>query len=97
MPDEPTAWELARNYQQLRADMRDGFSGMNTRLDKLPSGELVTSLIAALEHRVQEAEAKVRRLEQERSADRRVVISATLVGIVSIIVSVVSPLLTGGS
>lgn len=107
MPDEPTAWELQRNYQALRDDVRNGFNQMNARLDKLPTGELVTQIIAALEHRVKEAEADVLRLEndikEERkarteatAANRRIVIGAALAGVVSVIVTVVSPLLTGG-
>lgn len=115
MPDEPTAGELARIGDRLRADMRDGFNSINARLDKLPSSELVTQLVANLEHRVREAESKVARVEKDaenkitrleddikderkaRAADRRLVIGAVLAGVVSVIVTIASPLLTGGT
>lgn len=97
MPDEPSPWELQRNYQRLESAVQSGFAQVNTRLDKLPTGELVTSFIANLEHRVKEAEADVQRLESDikeerraRAADRRIVIGAALAALGSLIVVVVS-------
>lgn len=37
--NEPGPWELQRSHEQLRADMREGFAGINSRLDRLVSSE----------------------------------------------------------
>ncbi len=40
MVDEaPGGWELKRSNEQLRQDVRDGFSGLNARLDKLVTAD----------------------------------------------------------
>lgn len=40
MGDEaPGGWELKRSHEQLRQDMRDGFSGLGARLDKLVTAD----------------------------------------------------------
>lgn len=36
---EPGPWELQRSHEQLRSDMREGFAGINARLDRLVSSE----------------------------------------------------------
>ena len=37
MTEPPGGWELQRSLEQLRADSREGFKGLNERLDKLVS------------------------------------------------------------
>jgi hypothetical protein len=43
MADEPGGWELKRFNEQLRQDMREGFAGLNTRLDKVVTTEAFTA------------------------------------------------------
>jgi len=92
--DEPTNWELKRNYESLRADMRDGFNQINTRLDKMPSAELYAALIQGLERRIHDIEQDVANDQQTRKSDRRLVIGALLAGAVSILVQFITNVLT---
>lgn len=94
MPDEPTNWELKRNYEGLRADMRDGFNQINQRLDKMPSSELFAEMLRGLERRVHDVEQDVANDQQSRKSDRRLVIGAVLAGAVSILVQIVTGLLS---
>lgn len=94
MPDEPTNWELKRNYEGLRADMRDGFHQINSRLDKMPNGEVFAALLSGLEHRVREVEQDVANDQQTRKADRRLVIGALLAGAVSILTQFITNVLS---
>jgi len=91
--DEPTPWELKRNYEGLRADMRDGFSQINTRLDKMPSAEVYAALLQGLERRVHDVEQDVVNDQQSRKSDRRLVIGAVLAGAVSIAVQLITNIL----
>lgn len=94
MPDEPTNWELKRNYEGLRADMRDGFNQINQRLDKMPSSEVFAALLSGLERRVHDVEQDVAADQQNRRSDRRLVIGAALAAGGSIIVQIISGLLS---
>ena len=96
MADEPTNWELKRNYESLRADMRDGFNQINSRLDKMPSSEVFAALLNGLERRVHDVEQDVASDQQSRKSDKRLVIGALLAGGVSILVSLISNLLSAG-
>ncbi|HEY9415886.1 MAG TPA: hypothetical protein VIQ30_14075 [Pseudonocardia sp.] len=93
MPDEPTNWELKRNYEGLRADMRDGFNQINQRLDKMPSSEVFTALLSGLERRVHDVEEDIANDKQDRKADKRLVIGALATGAISILVSIITNLL----
>lgn len=94
MPDEPTNWELKRNYESLRADMRDGFNQINQRLDKMPNADVFAVLVQGLERRINDVEKDLASDQSKRSADRRLVIGALLAGGVSILVQIVTSVLS---
>ena len=94
MPDEPTPWELKRNYEGLRADMRDGFAQINSRLDKMPNAEVYANLFQGLERRFSEVERDLLNDQQSRKADRRLVIGAVLAGVVSILTQIITNVLS---
>lgn len=60
---EPGPWELQRTHEQLRADMREGFAQLNSRLDRLVS----TDAFAAEQRRVDE---KLKDLADDIAAER---------------------------
>lgn len=94
MADEPTNWELKRNYETLRADMRDGFNQINARLDKMPSGEVFTALIGELTRRVNDVEKDMTTDQQNRRSDRRLVIGAALAAAGSVITQIITGILS---
>jgi hypothetical protein len=105
--EAPTPWELHRNYESLRTDVRQGFAGLNTRLDRVPTEQTLTALIARLDDRVSGAESDVAGLQadlkaertarqMEQAANRRMMIGAVLAGVVSLAVMLVSSLIGGG-
>ena len=94
MADEPTNWELKRNYETLRADMRDGFSQINQRLDKMPSSEVFAALLQGLERRVHDVEQDVATDQQNRKADRRLMIGAGLAAAGSILTQIITSVLS---
>lgn len=63
MNAEPGPWELQRAHEQLRADMREGFQGINSRLDRLVS----TDAFAAEQRRVDD---KLKDLADDIAAER---------------------------
>jgi len=91
--DEPTPWELKRNYDSLRADMRDGFNQINARLDKMPSSEVFTALLGELQRRVNDVEKDVANDQESRKADRRLVVGALLAGGVAILTQIITSVL----
>jgi hypothetical protein len=92
--DEPTNWELKRNYESLRDDMRQGFNQVNSRLDKMPSSEVFTALLGELQRRVLDVEQDVANDQQLRRSDRRLVVGAVLAGVVSILAQIITSVLT---
>lgn len=94
MADEPTPWELKRNYESLRADMRDGFKGVNDRLDKLPNAELYAALFKNQDERIRGLEQDLVHDQQGRRSDRRLVVGAVLAGAVSILVQIITNVLS---
>lgn len=94
--DEPTPWELKRNYDSLRADMRDGFNQINQRLDKMPSSEVFAALLSGLERRVHDVEQDVANDQQSRRTDKRLIWGAFATGGVSILVWIVTSVLSAG-
>lgn len=93
MPDEPTNWELKRNYEGLRSDMRDGFHQINERLDKMPNSDVFAALLQGLERRVHDVEQDVANDQQSRKQDRRLVAGALLAGAVSILTQIITNVL----
>jgi hypothetical protein len=101
--DAPSPWELQRNYDRLREDVRSGFASMNTRLDRVPTAETLTALIGRLDDRLAKAEKDVGDLEvalqrerDNRGADRRLVVGSILAAVGSLVVMIVSSLIGGG-
>lgn len=94
MADEPTNWELKRNYESLRDDMRQGFNQVNSRLDKMPSSEVFTALLGELQRRVLDVEQDVANDQQSRKSDRRLVAGAVLAGVVSILAQIITSVLS---
>lgn len=94
MPDEPTNWELKRNYEGLRADMREGFNQVNQRLDKMPSSEVFAALLQNLERRVHDVEQDFANDQQRRTSDRRLVVGAVLAAIGTLLTQVITSVLS---
>jgi hypothetical protein len=94
VPDEPTNWELKRNYEGLRADVREGFNQVNSRLDRMPSSELFTEMLRGLERRIHDVEQDVANDQQGRKADKRLVIGAILAAVGSVLVQLISGVLS---
>lgn len=90
MPDEPTPWELQRTLQDMRQDMRDGFSGLNARFDRVVSAELFAAYQQAVNARFEEQSKRVTAIEEQRTAektqragDRRLVLMGLFTAILS--------------
>jgi len=94
VPDEPTNWELKRNYEGLRADMRDGFNQINQRLDKMPSSEVFAALLQNLERRVHDVEQDFANDQARRVSDRRLVVGAVLAAIGTLLTQVITSVLS---
>lgn len=95
MADEaPTNWELKRNYETLRADMRDGFDSVNRRLDKMPSSEVFTALLDGLQRRITAVEQDVAADQQNRRSDRRLVIGAVLAAALAVVGQIITGILS---
>lgn len=94
MPDEPTNWELKRNYEGLRTDMRDGFNQINQRLDKMPSSEVFAALLQGFERRLHDVEQDIANDQQRRASDRRLVVGAVLAAIGTLVTQVISSVLS---
>lgn len=105
--EAPSPWELHRNYETLRADVRHGFAGVNTRLDKVPTEATMTAMIGELTRRQADTETDVTNLQAElkaerqarvadQNANRRMVVGAVLAAVLSLAVMLVSSLIGGG-
>jgi len=84
MPEEPTPWELHRNYEQLRTDVREGFAQINGRLDQMPT----TAVLNSLSKDVGRLETLREKDEERRVGDRRLVWGAFLAAALSLVGSV---------
>lgn len=95
MPNEPTLGELSRILVDFRADVRDDFTAINSRLDTFVLREVYLADKAALE-------ARLARMERENEAARnaaRTALYACVGAIVSAITAGIfmAVLLKGGS
>ncbi|MFC6885279.1 MULTISPECIES: hypothetical protein [Actinomadura] len=94
MPNDPTLGELARVLADFRADVRDDFTAINTRLDTFVLRDVYAADRAALEFRLARME---REAEAARAAARTAIygcIGAVLASVLAGIVLAV--LLKGG-
>lgn len=74
MADEPGGWELRRALEQQRADMREGFAGINARLDKLVSQDAFTAEQRRVDDRLKDLAddiAAEKAARQEAQVDER--------------------------
>lgn len=79
--DEPGGWELRRALDETRKDMRDGFAGLNQRLDKLVSTDAFNAEQRRVDERLKDiaddlaAEASARQAgdaDQQKALDKLV-------------------------
>ena len=63
MADEPGGWELRRAVEQQRADMREGFAQLNSRLDKLVSQD-------AFQAEQRRVEDRLKAIERDQAAEK---------------------------
>lgn len=76
MPSEPTIGELSRRLDALTDEVRTGYRGLNERLDRMPTSELLTAYldkvdtdVRSLKEDVLEVKDNVRTIEQQAKND----------------------------
>lgn len=101
--DEPTPYELLRAVNDLRGDMRSGFADVNTRLDRVPSTELLGALLTAINQRIDSAEQDIAEIKAKRdqdaaarAVDRRWLIGLAITSSLAILVPIVIKLIDLG-
>ena len=90
MPDAPTPWELQRTLSAIREDMREGFKGLNQRLDRNVSVELFGAFQEAVQVKFTEVEKDVAEIKaardsevKQRSSDRRLILAAVFTSVLA--------------
>jgi len=88
--DEPSPWELQRTLAAIREDMREGFKGLNQRLDKHVSVDLFNAHLEADRSRHEEHEKDISEIraerktdKQQRASDRRMIWAALFTSIIA--------------
>jgi ABC-type nickel/cobalt efflux system permease component RcnA len=69
--DEPSPWELQRTLAAIREDMREGFKGLNQRLDKHVTTELFNAHLEAERSRHEEHKEDIAAIATAHEADKR--------------------------
>jgi hypothetical protein len=90
--DEPTPWELQRTLGAIREDMREGFKGLNLRLDRNVSVELFNAHQEAVRARFEEQEKDIAEIKAEREAEKRQRASDRRLAFSAIFTAVLAPL-----
>lgn len=85
---------IGREIRQLREDLKDDLGDIKAKLVELLPREVYTANHEALKHRVSTLEAEVKRAEDERTATRRWLITAIVVPIVTVTVTIILALTT---
>ena len=95
MPDEPTLGELARRVEDRLADVRDDIRVLGVRLDSRVSleryqleREAMGKDLAGLVDRVKGLEETAHEKERLRQADRRLILSALIVPVLMVLLTV---------
>lgn len=90
MPDAPTPWELQRTLAAIREDMREGFKGLNQRLDRNVSVELFGAFQEAVQAKFGEVEKDVAEIKaardaevKQRASDRRLILAAVFTSVIA--------------
>ncbi|MFI6979301.1 hypothetical protein ACIBSV_12045 [Embleya sp. NPDC050154] len=98
MPPDPTVWELARQLEHLRLDVRDDINALGARLDAKVGADLLKLEQSAQDAAVRVLADRVKELEDARTADmtraiatRRWLIAAVLVPLVAILLPLLLP------
>jgi hypothetical protein len=66
MPDEPGGWELHRSVAKLSDDLKDGFSAVNQRLDRLVTTEVHAADLRRVDDRLNELAADISAEREDR-------------------------------
>jgi hypothetical protein len=90
--DEPTPWELQRTLAAIREDMREGFKGINLRLDRNVSVELFNAHQEAERSRHEEHEKDIAEIKAEREAEKNQRASDRRLIFMAVFTSVLAPL-----
>lgn len=72
MADEPTPWEHQRTLAAIREDMREGFKGLNLRLDRVVSIELFNAHLESERSRHEEHEKDIAEIKRDLEDVRRI-------------------------
>lgn len=90
MADEPTPWELQRTLGAIREDMREGFKGLNQRLDRNVSVELFGAFQKAVDAKFGDIEKDVAEIKAareaeagQRASDRRLILAAVFTSVLA--------------
>jgi hypothetical protein len=92
VPDAPTPWELQRTLAAFREDMREGFKGLNQRLDRNVSVELFNAEMAAARGRFEDHEKDIAEIKAERDAEKNQRASDRRLIFMAVFTSVLAPL-----
>lgn len=65
MADEPTPGELSRRINDVREEVRSGMTGINARLDKMPTNELLTAYLQATTSQIEGLQSVVTEVKTE--------------------------------
>jgi hypothetical protein len=77
LADEPTPWEHQRTLAAIREDMREGFKGLNLRLDRVVSIELFNAHLESERGRHEEHEKDISEIKRDIEAIRELFKEAT--------------------
>lgn len=90
MPDAPTPWELQRTLAAIREDMREGFKGLNQRLDRNVSVELFSAFQEAVQAKFADTEKDIAAIQaareaetKQRASDRRLILAAVFTSVLA--------------
>lgn len=90
MPDEPTPWELHRSMEALRRSLESGFASLNARLDRVVPTELFHAYQQSVQRQFDDHEGEIASLKAERdaektqrTADRKLIVTAVFTAFVS--------------
>jgi hypothetical protein len=90
LPDAPTPWELHRTLSAIREDMREGFKGLNQRLDRNISVELfnayqesVAAKFTEMANDITDIKAERDAEKKQRATDRRMIFTAVFTSIIA--------------
>lgn len=72
MPDEPSGYELRRNLEDLRQDIREVVTSTGQRIDRKVSMDVWTADLRRLDGRIDDIEQDLAALQSQREKDHSV-------------------------